>query len=91
MEAVESGIQVVKMNETDIQRSPIVNEILRIYNIPKINYPSIYPYQNETTVTDKQIYNDIFALNAFLRHPHFYYMSRVTDGMPSKIEHHEYK
>ncbi len=38
MEAVESGIQLVKMNETDIQRSPIVNEILRIYNIPKINY-----------------------------------------------------
>lgn len=60
-------------------------------NIPKINYPSIYPYKNETTVTDKQIYNDIFALNSFLRHPHFYYMSRVTDGMPSKIEHHEYK
>jgi len=45
-DADESGIQLVKMNETDIQRSPIVNEILRIYNVPKINY-SYQPIHND--------------------------------------------
>ena len=29
-----SGIQMVQLNEQDIQRSPIVNEILHIYNLP---------------------------------------------------------
>ena len=37
-QSVSTGIHVVTMNETDVQRSPIVNEILRIYNVPKIDF-----------------------------------------------------
>ena len=33
-----TGIQMIQLNETDIQRSPIVNEILNIYNLPPTDY-----------------------------------------------------
>ena len=33
-ESQNTGIQIVQMDQSDIQRSPIVNEVLKIYNIP---------------------------------------------------------
>ena len=33
-----TGIQMIQLNESDIQRSPIVNEILNIYNLPPTDY-----------------------------------------------------
>ena len=53
-------------------------------NISNLNYPKIYPYKPSLRVSTNEIYNDIFQLNAFLRHPHLYYLNRHKDGEPSK-------
>ena len=58
-------------------------------NIKSINYPRIYPYISESNVSNDEIYNDIFQLSSFLRHPHFYYMNRQKDGEPSKSIHYK--
>jgi phosphate starvation-inducible protein PhoH and related proteins len=37
-----TGIQMVQLNEQDIQRSPIVNEILHIYNLPPTDVNTLH-------------------------------------------------
>lgn len=55
-EAENTGIQIVQMKETDIQRSPIVKEVLKIYNIPSSTSDlSSFSFDNFSTEHDAAI------------------------------------
>jgi phosphate starvation-inducible protein PhoH and related proteins len=45
-----SGIKIVEMNNTDIERSPIIEKILDIYDVKPMPFPSVQKQQEPTHV-----------------------------------------
>lgn len=52
VQAENTGIQIVQMNQSDIQRSPIVAEVLKIYNSHNSNITDLSCFSSNTFSTD---------------------------------------